>query len=290
VRSPKVIHPAILVARLALLGAPFIAACGSPAAPTPPPPSNAAPTIRSLSVSQSRIELGESVEVTATIEDAESSLDKLKLIWTSEGGQFTGQGNTVTWKPAATLATPADPILTVTVVEPYQALDARGRIVTTEHRVTGSTTLRVHDSRRELGELGRSFLTLFATSSVSPEVCVANFSDGCPGKREEREDIEFNREHFLILSSRLGDPNLTRLSRYNDAEMLIPCTFESRILKCPNGPGTCDLGSISRVRGDCRLTAVYEQSRWWLCVSNFINASSYVSPAMRAFFGRDAEW
>jgi hypothetical protein len=287
-----VIHRPRLVIRIASFAAAALlaAACGGPSAPTPvPPPANAAPVITSLSLSRARLEVGESVEVTATIVDAESTVGQLQLIWTSDAGQFTGQGTTVTWKPNATIATPADSILTVTVVEPYQALDAQGRLVTREHRVAGSTSLRVHDSRRELGNLGLTFLRRFATSSIAPEACVADFSDNCRGKREEREDIEFNRTHFVILSSEFGAPNFTRLDLYTGAEMLIPCAFESRYIKCP--PGTaCAVGSISRVRGDCRLTAVYEQSRWWLCMSNFLNGSSYLSPAMRAFFGRDTEW
>jgi hypothetical protein len=38
-----------------------------------------------------------------------------------------------------------------------------------------------------------------------------------------------------------------------------------------------------RVSGDCDLTSVYEQRRWWLCTSNFNNG--VLHPFMRAFFG-----
>jgi hypothetical protein len=93
------------------------------------------------------------------------------------------------------------------------------------------------------------------------------------------------------MSSSIGTPVFTQLRLYTDAEMLIPCSFESRITKCRPGDEEwgCTVGWVERVRGDCRLTGVYEQSRWWLCVSNFWNGSGTVSPTMRNFFGRDVK-
>jgi hypothetical protein len=275
---------------LAFAAVAISAACGSPAGPTVTPPPDAAPVITSLDVSRTRIEIGESVEVTAAVEDPEGRLDDLQYVWTSDGGQFSGAGAIVTWTPAAALATPADPVLTLTVVDSYQALDAQGRIVNREHRVSGSTTLRVHDSRRELGDLGLSFLQLFADSSVSPEVCVESFSDSCDGKDSELRDIRQNRDSYTILSSQLGTPDITSLDLYEEGVVFIPCAFESRIRKCPDGSDDCVVGYVDRVSGDCRLRAVYEQSRWWLCESRFFAQSGTISPSMRAFFGSDARW
>jgi len=267
------------------------AACGGPVAPTPPviqpPPSNAAPVIKSVVVSQLVIEMNQAVEVTATVEDAETAIDKLQFVWSSvPPGSFTGEGPSVTWRPSETMATPADPALTVTVVESYSGLDAQGRIVTLEHRVSGSASVRVHNSEKELGDMGLAFLTKFADSSVSPEACVVDFFDGCPGKADEIGDIQRNREYYVILSHTLGTPRFTSKRLYKDAEMRIACSFESRVIKCPPTNSSCVIGAVERVSGDCRLTGVYEQSRWWLCVSNFI-PSSAVSPAMRDFFGAD---
>lgn len=272
-----------------LTAALFSAACGGPVAPTPPvtpPPPNAAPVIKSVAVSQSVIEVSQSVQITATVEDAETAVDKLQFVWSAPSGSFTGEGASVTWRPSETIATPADPVLTVTVVESYSGLDAQGRIVPLEHRVSGSASVRVHNSEKELGDMGLSFLMKFADSSVSPEACVVDFSDGCSGKADEIRDIQRNREKYFILSHALGTPRFTSVRLYKDADMRIACSFESRVIQCLPSETGCVVGAVERVSGDCRLTGVYEQSRWWLCVSNFF-ASGAVTPGMRDFFGAD---
>jgi hypothetical protein len=274
--------------RLAALAASLgSATCGSPAKPTPiePPPPNSPPAIESLAVSQPRIEVDQSLQLTATVVDEESSLEQLTFEWSSATGSFTGQGATVTWQPPANFATPADPVLTLTVVENYSALEG-GSLVTRQHRVAATATVRVHNSRKELGDMGVGFLAKFANSTVSPEACLVDFNDGCAGKEDELDDIESNRSRYVIRSSTLGTPVFTSVDLYNDAEMLIPCAFESRIIKCLPGDEAwgCVVGWIERVSGDCRLTGVYDQSRWWLCVSNFVNGSGSVSPTMKKFF------
>jgi hypothetical protein len=43
------------------------------------------------------------------------------------------------------------------------------------------------------------------------------------------------------------------------------------------------VGATEKVAGDCVLTTVYEQRRWWLCNSSFENGVQL--PSMRGFFG-----
>jgi hypothetical protein len=245
--------------------------------------------ISSLTASVGRIEVTQSVGLTAVVQDAESGPERLQLQWTATNGTFTGQGANVTWRPTADVATPVEPVLTLTVVESYQALDAQGRIVAREHRVTASVTVRVHNSERELGDIGRSFLTKFADSSLSPEACTVDFTDSCIGKRDEQNDIHNNRLRFQILSHQLGTPTFLGLNLYNNTEMLIPCAFESRIVQClPGDESWCKVGYIQRVNGNCRLTGEYEQNRWWLCVSNFIELTpGTTTPTLRHFLGAD---
>jgi hypothetical protein len=234
-------------------------------------------------VSQTTVEVDTAVELTATVEDLESTADKLIFSWSATAGTFTGEGAKVTWKGPADLATPTNVTLTLTVRERYPALDELGQLVTKEHSVTGTATVRVHNSTKELSEMGLSFLNKFATSSVSPEACLVDFSDSCNGKRDELRDIENNRDKFIVLDSSLGTPHFTALAPYDSAEMLVSCSFQSRIVKCLPGETSCVVGATEEATGDCRLTAVYEQERWWLCDSRFLTAMP-LTPMMREFF------
>jgi hypothetical protein len=272
----------------------FLMACTPPTTPSPPnppppppPPPHSPPVITSLIASRGTLEVSESVELTAAVQDQESANDQLTFVWSAADGSFTGQGLRVTWQAPATLTTPANPVLILTVVESYKGVNAQGQTVPLEHRISRSVTVRVHNSVKELGDMGRSFLQKFATSSVSPEACVLDFSDGCSGKKAELADIQRNRVNFVILDSRLGEPRVTNLSRYTRADISMSCFFESRRVTCPPGSAGCVVGAIERVSGTCRLTAVYEQARWWLCESRF-SGTSLLSPGMRLFFGSAA--
>ena len=256
--------------------------------PPPPPPPNTPPVITSLTASRVTLEKNETVQLTAVVTDAESGPERLQIIWSSTDGTFTGQGLSQTWAPAPSLVTPIEMPLTLTIVESYQGLNAQGVATTLEHRVNRSVTVRIHDSVKELGDMGVSFLNKFADSELSPDACLVDFSDSCRGKASEREDIESNRENFLVLDHTLGAPRVTNLSRYTRGNITISCAFESRRLKCPANDEDCDVGDIEEASGTCRLEAIYERGRWWLCTSNF-SSSSDLSPGMRLFFGASAD-
>jgi hypothetical protein len=241
----------------------------------------------SLVATRSTLETTDSIELTAIVQDQETAPAQLRFRWSAASGSFVGDGVRVSWQPAANLTTPATVVLTLTVLEGYSALNAQGQIVSLEHQVSRSIAVRVHNSPRELGDMGLSFLQKFATSSVSPEDCLVDFSDNCAGKRAELTDVRRNRENFVILSSRLGEPRITNLSKYTRADIAVSCFFESRRVKCSAGDSGCVVGAIERVDGTCRMTAVYEQARWWLCESRF-SGTSVLTPSLRLFFGDDA--
>ncbi len=98
-----------------------------------------------------------------------------------------------------------------------------------------------------------------------------DFSDGCRGKADEKSDIESNREHFVITNSSLRFQSVRVSPSGMSADTSVACSFTSRITKCEPGDKACVVGSVGTVAGDCALTAVYEQQRWWLCTSNFLN-------------------
>lgn len=264
--------------RLALLAASVgitVSCGGSPGAPGPiPQPNNQPPVITSVEIAPSRIEVNEEVAVRATVQDAETPVESLRYEWSADGGTFSGEGASVTWRPAADAATPGDFALRLTVVEPYAE---------SEHRVSAaSPPVRVHDSPSELREMSLSFLNCFADSSRSADECLVNFSDSCRGKQREREDIEDNREYYDIRSSSMQFQTVDIAEDRLSARIVVACEFRSRYRKCPPDVPDCVVGGTERVEGDCRLTAVYESRRWWLCDSTF---RGDLVPSLLYFFG-----
>jgi hypothetical protein len=261
-----------LIAGLASLAAVNLQ-CGSPAKPTPnPPPTNTPPVIRSLTASTARTELLGIVDLSATAEDQESAADRLRFEWSAAGGTFSGTGAAVQWQAPASATTPANYPLTLTIVEPYQALNAAGQIVTLEHRVSSQVAVRVHDSPKELGDIGLRFLSLFANSAVSPQQCVVDFSDNCRGKASEIADIEQNRRLFRILSHTPATPRVSYTPGSNVAQVTIRVTIVDQIVTCVGWPpawGPCVPNRVNDpVTFDARLPSVYENGRWWICESH----------------------
>jgi len=279
---------------LAGLMAIAIAACGgSPNGPAPingggsggvtPPPSgpNSAPIIDSIDVSSERAEVETDVSVTAHVHDLETPVDQLKYEWKAEGGTFSGAGASVKWHAPTPDKTPRDFTISLTVTETYGNPDASGN--RPQHVVTGtSPAIRVHNSSKELGDLGLAFLTDFANSRISSSVCLRDFSDSCRGKSEEKGDIDWNRDHFTVLSSSLKLTSVNVKGGATSADITIACSFTSRVDKCEPGDTDCKVGSVGTVDGICSLTGKYEQKRWWLCDSHF--SGHNVPASMKSFW------
>lgn len=256
----------------ALLSAVVVAtACGSPpAGPTPPPPvipppANNPPAIQSIALSLSRTEVDTDVDVIAVVTDAETAVDQLGYEWTASAGGFSGAGRFVKWRlPKGAVTTPVNVTITVTVTEPYQALDGN-TIVTRQHRVSRqSEPVRAHDSPAEVSRMVLTFLVdYFGNSSVSPDACVVDFSVTCPGREEERRDIETNRREFFIFSATATIGSISFNGAMTTADISAPCAFHDRHLSD---------GREGVSSGTCVLTAVYHDARWWLCTSRFIGS------------------
>ena len=122
---------------------------------------NESPTITSLKAQGSRedepaqfADLGEEISITATVTDAESSPDSLTYEWSADLGTFSGTGPQVKWRAPTSGSTPAKATLTLVVVEKYQTTNDSGLPVTAENRVNKSVTVSVHDSVKEVGDMG----------------------------------------------------------------------------------------------------------------------------------------
>jgi len=276
------------VALMAILSA---AGCGGPGTgptppppPPPPPPVNTPPQIRSVSASDARAEADVPITLTAAVEDLETPVGNLTYTWSADTGTFSGTGATVTWVAGQDAVTPADVVLTLTVTERYTTGSLQ-----VENKVSGTTTVRLNNSPRELRELSLRFLGDFANSRISPEQCVSEFSDSCRGKKDELEDIEDNRHDFEIMGSTLRHSSLSIAPSRTTATVHTSCSFTSRVIttspreeSCRDG--RCPLGSVGSVQGDCWTTNVYEKGRWWICESHFSSAGT-LTDFGRAFLG-----
>jgi hypothetical protein len=256
-----------------------------PATPIAPPPAvvNTPPVIESIVASASRAEVDSDVTITATVRDAETPVAQLRYEWKADAGTFTGEGASVKWRAPKGTPTPADYTIRLTITETYGPANAVGG--SQQNIVNGtSPVIRLHDSPKELGDLALGFLGDFANSSVSPSTCVRDFSDNCPGKAAEKSDIESNREHFTILGSSLRLQNVRVGTTGTTADMSVACSFTSRIIKCEPGDKACVVGNVGTGAGDCTLTGVYEQQRWWLCESHYLPKDT--PPGFKSFFSR----
>jgi hypothetical protein len=236
---------------------------GNPIQPPPPPPPNSAPIVRSVTPSRTQVDAGQEIEVTAVAEDAQTPADQLTYEWAAEpaGGLFTGQGRVVRWRAPTAGPVPSDYMIRVTVRDPA-FLSA----------TMATPAIRVNDGLREMRQLAETFLGDFIVTANPPAFCVRNFSDSCPGKQQELEDIRLNRENFII---KTGE------STYRVTEVHL----NSGWLQCtaPGGPSTCALvvapsrfvsenrhsGQTEVAPGTALISGIFEQNQWRLCDSRF---------------------
>ena len=242
---------------------------------------NTPPVVKAIVAgSDAHAEVGTPITLTATVEDAETPVDQLGYAWSASTGTFSGSGATVTWTPGADAQTPADITVTLKVTETYGSPQQT-------NTATGTVSVHVNNSPKELADLSIRFLDNFAHSQVSPDTCVSEFSSNCNGKKDELSDITGNRHDFLILSSTLRHTSIDPAAVHAKTTVHTFCAFTSRVIT--KDPVTCSVAdcpydSVQSVQGDCYTTNVYEQGRWWLCESHF-NASHAITAFERAFFG-----
>jgi hypothetical protein len=214
-------------------------------------------------------DLNEEIAVTATVQDPDTPADQLTFEWAAPAGTFSGTGAAVKWRAPVSAAVPTVIALTVTVIDPA-------------NRVTGSTTVSLHDSVKEVGDLSRQFLLEFSDSTIrSPEFVVRNFSTSvrCAKLRQnELEDVAKNREFYLIESSSIGGATVNfqfggkpcsypKIDPANgDACAAVPATWASL---CLVTNVECKKGERGSVSGIDYVSAVLEDSAWRLCGSSY---------------------
>lgn len=236
--------------------------------------SNTSPVIDGITVLGSRTkepanyaDLGETVAVSAAVHDAETPVDQLQYQWSASAGSFDGTGANVTWTAPSVAATPLTVTLTLTVVETV----TQGQ----QNKTTGTATVLLHNSLKEVGDMARQFLLDFSDSSIRDVPYVMrNFNRAkCPDPREvdsETDDVTNNRQENLILDYRIG-PAATTIgfgghcpfrSKAGDACAVVPSYWYG-----------VDLTNNTRggVDGNDIIAAVFTpaDNRWWLCASDY---------------------
>jgi hypothetical protein len=226
----------------------FAGACSSGHATAPTPTTNTPPTIESLVADSPIVEVtgDQSIQLTATVSDSETAPALLQYLWsaTPATGTFVGSGPQVRWTPTA--ATPDSFTVTLTVVDAYTS-----GATAKEHRIQKTVDVRYHDMI--IGGLVGQFLTDFGTFELSPAQCVRNFSDACPGKAEELEQIIEERRDVHIESAASSIASIVYTTP-TFAHIDAPCTF---------------VDNVATTTGHCLLTAIYDDLHWWLCESHY---------------------
>ena len=222
---------------------------------------NTPPVIKSLVVQGTRTgepanfaDYGETVRVTAVVEDAQTAPAALKYEWHAAcGGSFTGTGAQVNWTAPISLGLPQSCVIELIVGD-------GPRIATT------TVTVRLHNSALEVGNLAREFLTEFADNTISAELTVRNFHNACPGKTAEFNDVADVRKDYTVNSYVYGAATVTVAfgsmckSKSADACVLTPVEWRST-----------QKSTMQQVnpKGISIISGVYRDARWWLCDSLF---------------------
>jgi hypothetical protein len=234
-------------------------------------------------------DLDETVTLVPTVIDSDTSLSDLTFEWTGPG-TFAGSGPNVGWRlPASAASTPTPITATLTVTESF----VEGSVT---HKNTGIGTfvMQVHDSQKEILDMGEDFLTLFSRSEVSTNDVLHNFSTTCDrgdGRAQEKGDVDTNREYLIEDFSKF---TIARLPPVN-------INFGGR---CPFRLRSADGCSAFRVHwevtykkadafhrvGDREttdgidyVTAVLESNRWRLCHSDFDGVSRNLRTGLTRF-------
>jgi hypothetical protein len=229
---------------------------------------NTLPVISSITVKGTRpnepanfADLGEDVNVIAAVTDAETTLDKLTYAWTATAGTVSGTGRAVTWRAPATATVPLVVTLTLRVTEPLDG--------TLTQSVTASTTAKVHDSAKEIADMSVQFLLEFSKQAPAPIEIVRNFWSGCAGKQDELQDVTNNQANYKVNDYVVGPPTSSTVTfggtcpfRNKSGDGCVQTPVLWKAVYKPTGVSETSSGID-------QTTAVYRESRWWLCDSDF---------------------
>jgi hypothetical protein len=247
---------------------------------------NAPPVIASFKALGSRrnmpqnfADVGETITITAYVTDEETAIDQLTFEWSSPAGSFSGTGPVVSWTAPGS----ADEYeLKLTVIEKYQSADANGLPVQAENRTSSSVKVSVHDSKKEVAEMGYDFLVAFSKQQAVSTV-LKDFTDSCRGADDEQGDVENNQKTRLIQSWNVSNATSVDIAfggvckdSRGSGDACINYNVEWHSLV----KGT---SKTETSKGVDQVSAVYQGSRWWLCSSFYTGTTTNpLNPFLRS--------
>jgi hypothetical protein len=238
----------------------------------PPPPNNALPVVTSILVKgilarepAQYATVGETVNVTATVTDAETPINQLTYEWSSSaGGTFGPNAATTTWTAPATVpgTTPVNATLTLTVTERVDA--------THNNRATATSVVNLHNSAKEVGDLAVLFLEEFS-KQLPVDTVMRNFTTACPEAAAERMDVAKSNAEFEIQRYSVDSKHSTSVpfagtcpfvgrSPTGDACALVNVSWTAR---------NKSTGTVGTNSGIDQVTALLENGAWKLCASDY---------------------
>jgi IPT/TIG domain-containing protein len=230
-------------------------------------------------------DLDQTVTLIALVTDNETPTDALSYEWKGPG-TFSGSTPTVQWHLPATLSpTPSPATATLTVTETF----TEGKLTHT-NSTTATFVMDVHDSQKEILDMGQDFLTLFSQSQIPTRDVLHNFSTTCDngfGRSDEQNDVDENRATYI------EDFSAFRISRRGPATI----SFHS-FCSLPDGRVQLNVdacssfavhwevtkrstGARSVSEGVDYVSAVLENSQWRLCHSSFIPSAGFPTLGLR---------
>lgn len=232
-------------------------------------------------------DLGETVTLVAGVSDNETPASALVYDWSGDG-LFSGSGPSVGWiAPASLSATPAPATIRLKVSETF----TEGSVTHRHESSPRTFVMQVHDSRREILDMGVDFLTLFSRSEVGTNDVLHNFSTTCDrgrGRGDESGDVDANRLSYIEDFSKFRiQPNPVVTFNFGGR-----CSFRSRPADaCSSYTVHWEVvaratGERSTADGIDYVTAVLENNRWQLCHSDFQGFETNLTTGITRF----VEW
>ena len=226
-------------------------------------------------------DLDETVTLVASVSDSETPVAALTYQW-SGPGTFAGSGGSASWHlPASVAMVPTPMTVTLLVTESFTE-----GAVTHRQTTSGAFVMQVHDSRKEVLDMGEDFLTLFSRSEISTNDVLHNFSATCDsgrGRADEKGDVDNNRATYV---QDFGAFRITRRAPFS-VNFRGSC-FTSDFRVQPNTDACASFavhwevnkkstGAREITNGVDYVSAVVENNQWKLCHSSFVGTVNYPS-------------
>jgi hypothetical protein len=219
----------------------------------------------------------ETVTLIATVTDAETSTSSLVFAWSGPGTFSATEPITIWHLPATVSPVPSPVTVTLTVTENYVEGSVTHRNVTAAPFV-----MQVHDSQKEILDMGEDFLTLFSESNVSTSDVLHNFSTACGGRDAEAVDTDRARSSYVQNFSKFRISRILPVlinfggrcpfrARPADACASFNVHWEITYIKADEFHY---VGEPEITDGVDYVTAVLENNRWRLCASDFSGVST----------------